>query len=458
MSTSGVSSVLTNINNAFSGKTSGIDVATTVSELMQLQEAPLTQLQNQQSAVNLQISTLGTIASELSQLQTAGNNLKDSFGALSQKTVTSSDPTLVTATAQNSASSGTHSIVVTQMATISSAYSDPVADPTSLQGTTLTINYGDPDNPAKTDTILLPDTISSLQDVAGAINGSSDNTGVTASIISDASGQRLALVSNASGEAGNLTVTGAASFHQGVTGQDAEVTVDGVPIDSATNSISGAISGVSLQLANADPKTTVQIGVTPDTTTAATAVNDFVTAYNAVMQSINAQFTTDGSGGSGLLEGDASLRTLQSQMLEIAGCSVSGTGQYVNLQSLGVEMQDDGTLQLNSDTLQDALTNHYSDFQNFFQSTGGYGQTIGNMLLQITDPTEGTISVDVAGLQSENSDLNTQISDYQNRLNNTQQQLTTEYSQLNVLLEQYPMEMQQISTQLSSLDTSSSSS
>ena len=70
-SSSGLSTVLTNVNNAFSGKTSGIDVASTVTALMQLQEEPLTQLQSQQSAVTLQISTLGTIASQLSQLQTA---------------------------------------------------------------------------------------------------------------------------------------------------------------------------------------------------------------------------------------------------------------------------------------------------------------------------------------------------------------------------------------------------
>jgi flagellar hook-associated protein 2 len=457
VSTSGLSTVLTNVNNAFSGKTSGIDVAATVSALMQLQEAPLTQLQSQQSAVNLQISALGTIASELSQLQTAANNLKDSFGALSQKTVTSSDPTLVTATAQNSAGSGTHSVLVSQLATVSSSYSAPIADPTTLAGTTLTINYGDPNSPSKTDTITLPATISSLQDVADAINRSADNTGVTASVITDANGQRLALVSRTSGEAGNLTVTGAATFNQGVAGQDALLTVDGVPIDSATNSVGGAVPGVNLQLNNADPKTTVQIGVTPDTTTAATAVGNFVTAYNSIMQSINSQFTADSSGNLGPLEGDTSLRTLQSQMLEIAGYAPGGDGPYVNLQSLGIEMQNDGTLQLNSDTLQDALTNHYSDFQNFFQSTGGYGQAIGTMLLQITDPTQGTVSVDVAGLQSQNTDLGQQITDFQDRMNTVQQQLTTKYAELNVLLQQYPSEIANVNSQLASLNPSSKS-
>ena len=130
-SSSGLSTVLTNVNNAFSGKTSGIDVAGTVSALMQLQEQPGVLMQSQQSAVQLQISTLGTIASHLSQLQTDVQSLTDVFGALSQKTVTSSDPTIATATAQNTAVAGTHSVVVTQLATVSSSYSDPVSDATT---------------------------------------------------------------------------------------------------------------------------------------------------------------------------------------------------------------------------------------------------------------------------------------------------------------------------------------
>jgi flagellar hook-associated protein 2 len=454
-SSSGLSTVLTNVNNAFSGKTSGIDVASTVSALMQLQEQPLTQLQSEQSGVQLEISTLGTIASQLSQLQTATNDLKDSFGALSQKTVTSSDPTLLTATAANSALSATHAVVVTQMATVGSSYSDPIADPTKLAGTTLTINYGDPGNPSKTDSIALPSTVKTLQDVADAINSSALNTGVTASVITDASGQRLALVSKSSGAAGNLTVSGAVAFHQGEPGQDAILNVDGIPVDSTSNTVTS--NGITYTINGADKNTTVQIGVTPDTTTAATAVNNFVTAYNAVMQSINAQFTPDSSGNLGPLESDAALRTLQTQMLELAGYSVKGVGQYVNLQSLGVEMQNDGTLQINTDNLQTALVNNYSDFQNFFQSANGYGQGIGNMLLKITDPTQGTVSVDAAGLQSLNSDLSQQITDFQDRMNTVQQQLTDKYSQLNVLLQQYPQQIADINSQLSALNPSNKS-
>ena len=460
MSTSsGISSILTNINNAFSGKTSGIDVASTVDALMQLKRAPETEWQNEQSAVNTRISTLGTIASELSQLQTAVNDLKDSFGALSQKTVTSSNSSIVTATAHASAVAGTHSVIVNQLATTSSSYSDPITDPTTLEGTTLTINYGDPDNPTKTDTIPLPDSVKTLQDVADAINQSADNTGVTASVVTDANGQRLALVSKTSGEDGNLTVSGAVNFYQGVEGKDSLGSVDGVPFDDAGNTVSGVLTGVDLQLSGADKNTTVQINIAPDTNEAATVVNNFITAYNNVMQDINTQFTADSSGNAGPLAGDAALRTLQSQLLEIAGYSPGNDGPYVNLQQLGIEMNNDGTLQMNSTVLDDVLSNHYSDFQNFFQSTdsGAFGQTVGNMLLQITDPTQGTVSADISAQQAISKSLTDQINDFEDQMTAVQQQLTNQYSQLNVLLQQYPMQIQEINSQLSALDPSNKS-
>lgn len=454
MSSSGVSTVLTNINNAFSGKTSGIDVTATVDALMQLQRQPEVLLQNQQSAVNLRISTLGTIASDLSQLQTAANDLNDPLGALSQKTVTSSDSSLVTASAQASAAGGSHTVVVSQLATISSAYSDPIKDPTTLAGTTLTIAYGDPNAPTKTDTIALPNSIKTLQDVADAINGSAGNTGVTASVISDANGQRLALVSNSSGKDGNLTVTGAVNFTQGVKGQNATLTVDGVPIESTSNTVSGALTGVDLTLLGSDPNTKVQIGITPDTTTAANAINNFISAYNNAMKDINAQFATDANGNGGALAGDTALRTLQLQLLEVAGYAPGGNGRFANLQNLGVEMQNDGTLQMNSAQLQNELTGHYSDVQNFFQSadSSSFGQAVGKMLTQITDPTQGTVASDISGQQAISKDLTQQITDMEDRMTQVQQQLTAQYSQLNVLLQQYPMEIQQVSQQLGVLN------
>jgi len=145
-------------------------------------------------------------------------------------------------------------------------------------------------------------------------------------------------------------------------------------------------------------------------------------------------------------------------LLDIAGYAPGSNGPYVNLQQLGIEMQNDGTLQMNSSVLQDALTNHYSDVQSFFQSadSSSFGQAVSKMLTQITDPTQGTVASDISGQQAISKDLAQQITDFEDRMTAVQQRLTDEYSRLNILLQRYPMEIQQVSQQLGALNPSNS--
>jgi flagellar hook-associated protein 2 len=455
-----ISSILGNVNDAFSGKTSGIDVGTIVDELMQVERQPEAVWQGQQSTISSQVSALTTMNTQLSNVATDVNNLKDILGAFSQMSTASSDDALVSASADNTAVAGTHTVVVGSLATTSSSYSDYIPSSSSLAGAEIDIKYGsDPNNPVKTDTINIPSSDTTLQQAASTIN--SGSYGVTASVVTDSTGSRLVLASNTSGANGNLTVSSSASNFTSAAGVDAKLTVDGVPVDSATNTVTGAISGVTLSLGSADPNTSVLISVQPDTTTASTAIQTFVTDYNTLMGSINSQYALDPStGNEGVLGSDSMLRTLQSQLLGLVSTSTSAAGQYVNLQSMGIEMQDDGTLQINSSALSTALSSNYSDVQSFFQSTSpaGWGQTVSTQLQQMTDPTVGLVSADINGLNQTNSSLTDEINDFEVRMTATQQQLTTQYDNLNTLLEEYPMQMQQVAAQLGSLPSASSSS
>ena len=455
-----ISSILGNVNDAFSGKTSGIDVGTIVDELMQVERQPETVWQNEQSTISSQVSALTTMNTQLSTINTDVDNLKDILGPLSQMSTASSDDSLVSASADNTAVAGTHTVVVSNLATTSSSYSDYIPSGTSLAGAEIDIKYGsDPNNPVSTDTIDIPSSDSTLQQAASSIN--SGSYGVTASVVTDSTGSRLVLASKNSGAAGNLTVSSSSTKFTSAAGVDAKLTVDGVPVDSATNTLTGAISGVTLSLGSADPNTSVLISVQPDTTQASTAIQTFVTDYNALMGSINTQYTLDPTtGNEGVLAGDSMLRSLQSQLLGLVSTSPTGVGQYVNLQSMGIEMQDDGTLQINSTALSSALSSNYSDVQSFFQSTSpaGWGQTVSTQLQQMTDPTEGLISADINGLNQTNNSLTDEINDFEVRMTATQQQLTTQYDNLNTLLEEYPMQMQQVAAQLGSLPSASTSS
>jgi flagellar hook-associated protein 2 len=455
-----ISSILGNVNDAFSGKTSGIDVGTIVDELMQVERQPETVWQNEQTTISSQVSALTTMNTQLSTINTDVDNLKDILGPLSQMSTASSDDAVVSASADNTAVAGTHTVVVSNLATTSSSYSGYIPSGTSLAGAEIDIKYGsDPNNPVSTDTIDIPTSDTTLQQAASSVN--SGSYGVTASVVTDSTGSRLVLASKTSGAAGNLTVSSSAANFTSAVGVDAQLTVDGVPVDSATNTVTGAISGVTLSLGSADPNTSVLISVQPDTTTASTAIQTFVTDYNTLIGSINSQYTLDpATGNEGVLAGDSMLRSLQSQLLGLVSASPSGVGQYVNLQSMGIEMQDDGTLQINSSALSSALSSNYSDVQSFFQSTSpaGWGQTVSTQLQQMTDPTIGLISADISGLNQTNQSLTNEISDFEVRMTATQQQLTTQYDNLNTLLEEYPMQMQQVAAQLGSLPSSSTSS
>jgi flagellar hook-associated protein 2 len=413
------------------------------------------QLEDQQSTIKDQVTALNGISTQLTALYTSINNLKDIFGAFSQNTTGSSDSGIVSAAADSSAAAGTHTVVVSKLATTSSSYSGYIPSGSSLAGTQLVIKYGsDSDNPNKTDTITIPSSDTTLQQAADYINGGS--FGVNASLMTDSKGSRLVLVSKTSGADGNLNITSSAASFTTAAGIDAQLTFDGVPFTSSTNTVTGAISGVTLSLGSADPNTSVLISVQPDLTTASQAIQNFVDGYNAVMGSINSQYTVGSSGNEGALAGDSMLRTLQSSLLSMVGGEVSGVGQYVNLQSMGIEMQNDGTLDINSTNLSQALSNNYADVKTFFQSTSGWGQLAGKQMLQITDPTQGPVAADINGLNQTSQSLTNQINDFEVRMSSVQAQLTTQYSSLNALLQQHPSLMQQIAAQLNSLPNANS--
>ena len=118
----------------------------------------------------------------------------------------------------------------------------------------------------------------------------------------------------------------------------------------------------------------MKLSVGPDTVQATNAINSFVTAYNAVINGINAQFAVDPTNNNqGPLGSDGALRTLQSSLLQDATYSVTGNGGLVNLASLGIDFNNDGTLSVNqvaADThpsLSNVLTTNPSAVQRFFQ-------------------------------------------------------------------------------------------
>jgi flagellar hook-associated protein 2 len=343
-----------------------------------------------------------------------------------------------------------HTVVVTSLATTSSYYSDPVATSSTPLATGSFQFQAGANGPV---TVTVDSTNNTLDGLAAAINNL--GAGVRASVITDANGARLALVSETTGASGDITVsnnTTGLNFTKAVTGANAALTVDGVPISSASNSVSNVINGVTLTLVAPAPASPITLTVSPDTTQAADAINKFVAAYNTAIADINAQFNvaSDGTGG-GPLEADGSLREAQSSLLSAISYSISGNSGIVNLAALGVNLNNDGTLTVDSGALNSALSSNFASVQTFLQSTtGGFANNLSSVLTNLTDPSAGVLGLDASGISQSSRDLGQQISNLQASLAVRQQQLTQVYAQVNATLQQLPLLQAQLSQQLAS--------
>ena len=145
------------------------------------------------------------------------------------------------------------------------------------------------------------------------------------------------------------------------------------------------------------------------------------------------------------------MRGVQNQLLAAVTSSISGNSGLVNLASLGVNLNTDGTLSLDSGTLTNALSGHFAAVQNLLQGTGGVGTFLTNALTQINDSTTGSVTLDLQGMSQNNQDLTTQISSMQATLNTEQQALTAQYAQMQTTLDEMPQLQQQMTEQLAAL-------
>ena len=117
------------------------------------------------------------------------------------------------------------------------------------------------------------------------------NLGVTATAGSDANGTSLSIAST-DGTTPFTISEPSFGFTQSVAGVNAQLTVDGVPITSASNTVTGAIGGVSLTLSAAAPGVPVALSVTTNASQVSAAINQFVSDYNTAIGLVNAQFSS----------------------------------------------------------------------------------------------------------------------------------------------------------------------
>jgi flagellar hook-associated protein 2 len=542
----------------------GFDVSTTVSSIvanLQNVETPWkTQLKTLESQ-DTAISSLGTLFSTLS---TDISSLTDATGVLSEKEGSSSNTSVLTLTsASTSAIAGTHTVKVTSLAQTSSGYLAEITKSSDTLSGALTLKVGS----GTAQTITLDSSDDTLSGLASAINTS--GMGITASVLTDSSGSRLSLVSGTPGADGNITVSansvadattssGTLAYTSAVTGANAQLTVDGVSLTSASNTVTDMIPGVTFQLLSTSD-TAVQVVIANYNTDVESTVATLVSDYNSLVSAMSTQEGDDSSGNPEPLFGSPTLSLLQQQLLNglnlqnpngyltsisssadttlsgsmtitvgggtahtitldssddtLSGLAsainsagigitaavvtnngnstltltsqtsgsngalaitsnitaISGTStttlNYTNssdinsLTSLGISVNNNGTLSLDATSLDSVLNSDFSGVMGFFQNVDSWGQTFSNTLTNAgSSSTTGILSLASSSNSSIESTLNAEISRENTYISAQQMSLTAELNSANEIMQEIPTKLDGINELYSAITGYNSSS
>ncbi|HTQ03414.1 MAG TPA: flagellar filament capping protein FliD [Polyangiaceae bacterium] len=438
---------------AFGGVGSGLDTTSIVNGLVQASQGPLTALQTKQTnlqAANTSISSIGTL---LGTLQTALQSV-DETREVGSYAATSSSSSIV-ATANGAALPGTYSVSVGSLASEQRTYSDPQASSTTALGQSGQLSIAVGNTNANID-ISSSDT---LEDIASKINGS--GLRVSASVINDGNQYRLQVRGLDTGAANAITFSGttlgldtAANTKQAAA--DAKVTIDDITFSRPTNQISGAIPGVTLNLTSpTTTPTTVQIASDP--TGLQNKLTAVVNAYNAVIDAVHnaAGFGTTPAAVTGLA-GDSMLRSLTDQMSNAIG-TVVGNGQYQTLGSIGVSLDTNGHMSLDTDKLSTALQNDPNAVAAVIAGpTDGTGavNVLENVVNTFNQTGTGLFASRETSMQQDLTDLGSEIDTEQQRLNDYADQLKAQFTQLDTLMSGTSQDMSYLSSFFGTTSTS----
>ena len=446
--------------------TTALDVPTLVSQLMAVERRPIDKLNARISSYETRISSFGTLSSLVSSFQTAAKTLNASLQKLA---TTPSDPSVLSATAGSTAVPGTYAVNVSQLAQSQSLVAAGRTSSTAAIGngtaTTVTFDLGAisggtltngvysgaafTSNGSGTASIAIDGSNNTLEGIRNAINSAA--TGVTATIVNDGSGTpyRLALSSSNSGVGNSLKITtsggdgainnllgydpaGTQNLTQTLAAQNAKLTVNGIAITSASNTVGEAIQGVTLTLKNTTA-TPASLTVARDTPAINTAASGFVDAYNALASQIKSRSAYGtGTAGAGSLAGDGTLRIMQDQLRGIFNTPASG-GTLTSLAQVGIAFQKDGSLLLDSSKLDSAIAANFSDASNLFSSSTGYATRL-EAWAKSALAAGGLIDTRTQSLNKYVKDQNEAVDRLENRMSALEKKYTIEYTNLNRLL------------------------
>lgn len=459
------------------GIASGIDTDNIISQLMTLEKKPIVQLQKKEAVYQLQLSNYGNMRSLLSSLQSKIAAL-DSAADFSKNKAATADSTIFTATAGSDAVIGTHNITVHTLAQAHKLTSSAFGKEENVGPGTLSIQLGT--GTAMTVDVAADDTIT---DVANSINAKKGD--VKASLVFDGTNYFLSLTGAKTGASNTIKVTvndtgdgnntdinnlSRLAYEKGVTenptltqtleAKDATIDVDSITgITRSSNTLTDVITGVTVELvkAHANPLTeSTKLTVSRDTSAITKAVDDFVAAYNSVVDffTTNQSYDPKTKQGGPLL-GDATSNLIQRRLNAVLNTTFSGMGTISKLSDLGITRNDKGHLVTSSSTLTGKLNTDFEGVVQFFTQTTvgaeGFGVRMNDELDGITSTVNGTLQARQQGIQRRIDDIQKSVERIEKRVADSEARMRAQFNALELLVSQYQSTGNALTQQLTNL-------
>ncbi len=418
----------------FGGLATGMDTESIISALMDLERRPIKRLENDKNFYNSRMNAFTDLDKKLKALMDKAKAI-DTPNELNTPTAKLSNEGYFTATAKSTANLGSYQIEVMEMAQlqkdVSQGYLDKAAAEFGTGSITLTVG-GTPT------AIPIDGDNNSLEGIAAAINDA--DLGVSASIINDGTGTPYRLVVSgdtvadtfsldSSGLSGGTYANLAMTNTQPAT--KAHIQVDNIDIYSDTNTFTGAISGVTIDILKKDPDVSSTMTISSDPASTKKKINDFVKAYNDIVNFMKDQEDADWGN-------DSSFRAVKRRLQDLLTTAQSGgSGSYSSLAQLGLETQRDGTIKVDSGTLSKALEEDFNGVVSLISGESGVdgiSKSFIDYLDGMTDLVDGLVATRKQSTDSNLRRIDQQINNLEARMESREKTLRAQFSAMEELV------------------------
>ncbi len=444
---------------SFGGLGNGIDFGPIVDLLVQARRIPIDRVNQQKLDTQEKLTNFGSLGTKLIGLQSAANGLRTrlSFDKNEVSVTSASSQTLLTASVSSTAASGSHTVTVNALASahqVVSTASTAVAtkDTDIVGGASGTFSFQLGTGSVQTVNLGATGTLEDLRDginnLGAGVNASILNTGTETT-----PAYRLVLASNDTGASNTITITAdnttLDTVNTGVdtfqAGQDSEIVlgegVGALTINRSGNTLTDVISGLTLNLQADDVGNPVTIAVTRDTTAVKEGISSFVSAYNEVVSFIKEQSVFDlDSGERGVFVGESLTRTVLDRIRQAAFSQISGLTTFTGASQIGFETQTtDGSIKLNEETLDAALSNNYTAVRDLFiqnatTGTDGIAELVVDAVDTLDDVQSGALAIKQKALTNLIDDFEDQILFKESALIQYEEQQRLKFANLDGLL------------------------